>query len=138
MPKRVGGDVAHLLSAVKRVLESGSTLNSEHCALMSYIQRGYLPLVKALALGRCSEHERDSLRIRFESFEAISSSDRPLLVRELPIDGQWVMKHFELSPSRLVGQLLNHCLEESFKTARFNEIEFYETQIEHFLRMRDE
>ena len=95
-------------------------------------------MVKMLVLGRCLVIDRERMFDRFEEFERISSSDRPLRVGELPIDGQWIMARFKLRPSRLVGHLLNLCLEESFKTTQFDQVDFYEAAIEEFLRGNDE
>ena len=138
LPKKLTADVVHLLSAAERVLASGTMVGSDQYLIVSQIRRPYLPMVKMLVLGRCSVTDRERMFDRFEEFERISSSDRPLRVGELPIDGQWIMARFKLRPSRLVGHLLNHCLEESFKTTQFDQVDFYEAAIEEFLRGNDE
>ena len=114
MPNKIIRAVSALLQGLRLVpsslsdraqlLDALSQIGREGLDDWSCLQRLLVGPNEQVSLEKCVE------RMRFLAKEPIA-----LTIRELPIDGAWLMQEFGLKPSKQVGELLSLCLKEMWR-----------------------
>ena len=132
LPNKTKRQVEHLLRGREiALIESPQRHYALKC--LSVIGRDGLEDWYQLKLATTEVGEQGGLDLFMAQLRALCESGVALTVSELPINGAWVMDEFGLPPSRLVGQLLELCLQTLWEDDRKMNVEDFRAVIQRRL-----